>query len=197
MGQIILSNNDIEFLRVQHPKLRYSLEDNSISGNLEFDLTYTKNANKSLKGSYSIYFKLETAEGSVLPSVFETENKIVNIAKRKKIRNVDVHLFNINGELCIIHPLCVKVRYPNGFDLVTFLHHLQEHFYWVTYFDRYNVAPWAGQSHGDKCYVELFWQAPNIYSQGVKEYFEQKLRQSLSRPEFRRLMKQKKKEYNL
>lgn len=193
MAKIILHENDHNHLNSDYPTLNYSMEENSISGLLPFDLVYTSGSNIRIKDVYRILFKLETAEGSILPSVFETEGKIVKIAKRKGIDIGDLHLNSKTGELCLMVPILEKDKYPNDFELDSFLKHIQEHLYWVTYYDRYNTEPWKGQSHGENGYKELYWQNSRKYGCKVKEYFEKKLNTPLSRAEFRRLMKNKKK----
>ncbi len=80
----------------------------------------------------------------------------MSIAKKKNIFFGDVHLNNEDGELCMIHPLQIKDRYPKGFDLEEFLHHLEEHLYWVSYFDKYNKKPWDDLRHGELGYVDLY-----------------------------------------
>ena len=83
MDQIGLGEEDIIFLRENYPELSYNKTDNTISGIITFHRSYNK---KPVKGRYSIEFKLEHSNYSILPTVSETEGKILNIAKRKQLQ---------------------------------------------------------------------------------------------------------------
>jgi len=172
MAKISLISKDLDILNSVYPTLAFAEGDNSISGTLPFDLTYVGTINKRIRGSFNIYFKLETAEGSILPSVFETGGKIINIAKRKGLPIGDLHLNSAEGNLCLILPILEEERYPGGFDLLLFLQHIQEHFYWVAYFDRYNTEPWPGQSHGVEGFDEVYLKNKPLYGPKIIEYYE-------------------------
>jgi hypothetical protein len=171
MGKIILSEDEIIFLSKNYPKLEFNSDKNTISGGLQFDLTYK---GKRLQGEYSVKILLYSPEGSCLPTVYEVSGTIQQIANRKKITIQDLHLNSTNGEMCIIIPPKEKERYPNGFDLQKYLYHLEEHLYWITYFDRYEKKPWKDQAHSDIGFLELFKEDKKKYRQDVKLYFERK-----------------------
>ncbi len=187
MEQIKLSKEDIDFLKAEYPELEHDEPSNAVSGNLLFCRSYN---DKKICGKYSVEFKLEHGGNSILPKVRETKGKILSIAKRRKLTSIaDVHLNNKNGELCIILPIKEKEYYPNGFELKRFLNHLEEHFYWITYFDRYNEKPWDDEPHDIvKAYINATRGNKN-YRKDLKVAIENKERKRLSRPEFRRILK--------
>ena len=188
MERIILKKDDIDFLKFRYPDLLYDKINNSVSGSLHFCRSYK---GKKICSKYSIEFKLEHNDNSILPEVRETKGRILNIAKRKKLTFSDVHLNSLDGVMCLILTIKEKEFYPNGFDFKSFMNHLEEHFYWITYFDRYNKKPWEDEPHNR---IEAFEKAAKenkLYRTDLKAALEKKEKRKLSRPEFRRYMKTK------
>jgi len=189
MAKILITEHDLTYLREHYPLLKYDKSKNTISGVLAFDLVYNK---IRIRDKFNIEINLESPKGSVLPIVKEVLNRIVKISERKKIALGDLHLNNTQGELCLIIPPKEKERYPKGFDLKEFLRHLEEHLYWVSYYERYEKEPWKGQAHGIQGYIELY-DENHSYRADVKKMVEEDVGKKLSRPEFRRLIKTKRK----
>ena len=190
MALIQLNENDLIYLSTEYPKLKYDSENNTISGLLDSKLTYGKTGH-TLKIKYHIEIKLETKEKSILPIVRESKNEIVNIAKRKKVSLADVHLSNRNGELCLIIPPKENKKYPSGFNLREYLYHIEEHLYWITYFDRYNKPPWKAQAHGIDGYIELY-KEDQEYRPAVKNTLEKHYGKTINRKLMRKLIKNRK-----
>ncbi len=188
MAQIILSNQDIFFLEESYPKLKFDKLNNTISGVLSFYRSYKE---KPIHGKYSVEFKLEHGNDSILPKVRETKSKILSIANRKKLLPKDLHLNSLDGDMCLIIPIRENEYYPNGFELKRFLNHLEEHLYWITYFERYNEKPWEDQAHGLDGYVEVC-NEDKKYRPMVKTAFEKILYKKISRSVFRRFLKKNK-----
>ncbi len=176
MEQIRLREEDINFLREKYPGLTYIETDNTIRGVLSFYRSYNE---KHVKGKYSIEFKLEHDSNNILPKVRETKGKILNIAKRKRLPPVELHLNNLNGEMCLIIPIKEIEYYPNGFELKRFINHLEEHLYWITYFERYDEKPWKDQAHGIYGYLEVCGENKK-YRPLVKKTFENLLKKNRS-----------------
>jgi hypothetical protein len=190
MEKIKLSDKDILLLSINYPTLEYIKDNNTISGVLYFDLTLSSQAKIRIKDSYCIEISLYLHDDSCLPTVRETNGKIQQMAARKRIKKEDLHLNSTNGEMCIIIPPKEKERYPNGFQLKEFLYHIEEHLYWVSYFDRYGEKPWKDQNHSDHGYLELFKENRHKYRQCVKLYFEKKYNVTYVRQQFNYLMRQ-------
>ncbi|UOY06571.1 hypothetical protein L0P88_21940 [Muricauda sp. SCSIO 64092] len=189
MAQIIISNDDLLFIAETYPLLSYIKSKNVISGVLAFDLIYNK---IRIKDKYHIEIEMCSVPGSLLPMVRETKNRILKIAKRKRIPTADLHLNNDRGELCLIIPPKEKERYPNGFELKEFLRHVEEHLYWVSFYERYEKPAWKDQAHGIDGYVELY-DENHSYRPEVKSVLEKSQGKSLTRREIRNYIKEKRK----
>ncbi|WP_027360769.1 hypothetical protein [Desulforegula conservatrix] len=187
-----LTEDEIKFLGRKYPYLKYNKDINIIKGVIDFDLEFPSENSVRIKDKYSIEIDFSKVNDHTLPSIRETDGKISNIAERKKIPREDLHLNNKNGELCIIIPPKIKERYPNGFDLEEFLNHLEEHLYWVSYYDRYNKKPWPDYGHSELGYLQLYLENKILYSAAFKNEFG-----ISSRPELRRKIKYLKRKYNL
>ena len=67
----------------------------------------------------------------------------------------DLHI-NSDGTLCLYHPEEEKEIYPNGFDLKIYLQKVEEFFYQINYYKKYQKFPWGEYAHGALAYLELF-----------------------------------------
>ena len=188
MVQIKLTDDDLLYFRENYPSLKYSAVDNIISGTLFYDLSYQ---GVRIKDSYNIQFKLSSNDNSILPTVNETEGKILSIARRKRIPESELHLNNTQGELCLIIPPKEKEKYPGGFNLKIFLNHIEEHLYWISFYDRYEKPPWKDQAHGADGYIELY-NENSSFRDDVKQLLESIEKRPLSRSEIRRIIKKRK-----
>jgi len=191
MGIIKLTKEQVEFLNSEFPNLNYDLGKNAINGILSFDLKFGNDGEKIID-EFQIEIDLNNVSDLGIPIVKETENRIFEIAKNKNIPTADLHLNNQSGEMCIIIPPKTKEKYPNGFDLKILLGHLQEHFYWISYFEKHNKAPWKEYGHGDLGYYQLYIENKEKYSNDFKKYFR-----CNSRFEVRRKIKELKKKYKI
>jgi len=184
-----LADQDIVFLQNNYPSLIYDAWRNCIAGILKFDVQY-KNL-EPIADEYHIEINLNRIENGV-PVVREIGNRILDVASRKGIPPEDMHLNSASGEMCIIIPPKAKEKYPNGFDLKILLLHLEEHLYWVSYYEKYDKEPWAAYGHGNKGYLELYLENKK-YLNAFQEHFKC----GSSRPEIRRKVKELKKEYKI
>lgn len=171
MPVLKLTKDNIDYLNQYHPGLKYDETKNTVEGILCFKLKYDK-IDEVIEDNYAIEIDLNLVSEEGLPIVRETAGKILKIAQLKERHFSDFHLNNDNGEMCMIIPPKVKERYPNGFDLVELLKHIEEHLYWISYFAKYNKAPWPDYGHGPNGYLELYKENKELYSEEVKKYFE-------------------------
>ena len=93
--------------------------------------------------------------------------------------------------MCIAIGPKAKEKYPNGFELRTYLEHLQEHFYWISYFEKYDREAWPAFGHSDHGYWQLFLEDQKKYGEEVKKYFGCR-----NRAEWHKKIKQLRKKYN-
>ncbi len=183
-----LSNQETEFLCNNYSKLSYNQTKNVIVGLLTFDVKLKDK--EQIKDSYKIEIDLNQVSDLGMPIVREINGRILNIAKKKDISFMDMHLINEAGEMCMIIPPKIKEKYPNGFDLKILLNHIEEHLYWISYFEKYDKKPWPEYGHEDLGYYELFLEDKVKYLKIFKNYFNCE-----SRPELRRKVKQLRKKY--
>lgn len=179
MGIIRLSERDKEFLRSKAPLLNYDPDKGFIVGTLSFDLRYEA-LDETITDEYQIEIDLNNVSQSGVPVVRETGNRIVNIAKQKRMNPIDLHI-GLDNTLCIIIPAKEKERYPNGFDLQELIKHIQEHLYWVSYYEKHDKAPWKAYGHGIEGYLELYSENKGLFM----KYFD-----CHTRPEMRRKVKE-------
>jgi len=188
MPVLKLVKQHTDFLIENYPKLSYNHKKNVIVGLLNFDLKYKDK--EQIKDSYHIEIDLNQVSDLGLPIVREINGRILKIAKDKNTFFGNLHLNNEDGEICMILPPKVKEKYPNGFDLKILLEHIEEHLYWISYFEKYDEKPWAEYGHGELGYYELYLENKIKYSAEFKSYFNCK-----SRPELRRTIKRLRKKY--
>jgi hypothetical protein len=191
MGIIKLTVEQVDFLKNEFPYLKYDVGKNAINGILSFNLKFG-NEGEIIIDEYQIEIELNHVSDLGMPIVRETAKRIIEIAKNKNIPPDDLHLNNQNGEMCIIIPPKTKERYPNGFDLKILLEHIQEHLYWISYFEKHNKAPWKEYGHGELGYFELYLEDKEKYSNEFKKYFN-----CNSRQKFRRKIKELKNKYKI
>jgi len=192
MPVIKLNLDDINYLKANYNNLSYNHITNVIGGTLSFKLKYEFNNRESIEDSYDIEIDLNRVSNEGVPVVKETNNRIINIAKSKKIFAADLHLNNINGEMCMILPPKAKERYPNGFDLIKLLEHIEEHLYWVSFFEKYDEKPWKEYGHNELGYLQLYIENEEKYVKDVKKYFG-----NLSRQMFRKKIRLLRKLHNV
>lgn len=192
MGQIILTQDQVQYLNDLYPSLAYNEPENTISGVLRFNLIWPDHNGTQIEDEYSIEIILNELLEEVVPKVRETKGRILAIAVKKGITGADMHLYDITGSMCIIIPPKIKEKYPNGFDLKIFLHHLQEHFYWISHFDRFNIKPWPDYGHSDLGYLQLYLEDEEKYKNEVKAYLK-----SPSRQVFRKTIRELRKKYKI
>lgn len=170
MSKIKLSEKDIIFLKKNYPTLTYDKNSNLIIGQLQFHLNYEK-SNETIRDSYEIEIDLNNVFESCLPKVRETAGRILSIAQKKNLFFGDLHLNSLDGEMCTIIPAKAKEKYPHGFDLSKLLMHVQEHLYWVSYYEKHDKKPWKEYGHGEKGYLELYIEDGETYSEDIMDYF--------------------------
>ena len=147
-----LNEQEIEWLLGNYSQMVYDKERSVISGLFSINHCYK---GITIKESFKIEVRLYAMKDrNEYPVVYNPDSRILKIAKRKNIRNEDLHVYD-NNRLCLGLPARFYEYYPNGFDLQTFFKHLSEHLFWVAYYERYNKAPWPAELHGDDAVIEF------------------------------------------
>lgn len=156
---VFLTDKEIDWLNVNFPRLTYDQISNSISGRIGIDMHYLDNP--VIKDSYNVRIDMASmTTRNELPDVYNTDNRIINVAKKKGKPIADFHIDG-NGKLCMMFPLKFSKFYPNGFEIAPFMTHLSSHLYWVSYYELYNKEPWRGEFHGNVAMLDYFSDPSN------------------------------------
>ena len=156
---VFLTDKEIDWLRVNFPRLTYDQISNSISGRIDIDMHYLDNP--VIKDSYYVRIDMTVmTTRNKLPDVYNTDNRIINAAKKKGKSIADFHI-DANGKLCMMFPLKFSKFYPKGFDIASFMAHLSSHLYWVSYYELYNKEPWRGELHGGAALLDYISDSNN------------------------------------
>lgn len=163
-----LTEDERIWLQVNYPQLNYDEERSIINGTFPINHTYR---GCTIKDKFEILIPLwQMRNRNEYPVVFNTDGRINNIAKRKKIDCIDLHIGE-NKRLCLGLPERFEEYYPSGFDIQTFCKHLSEHLYWVSYFERYNKEPWPAELHGNCAKIEFLIEKQEI--EGLRKLYKQ------------------------
>lgn len=154
-----LTPDEEKLLADKYPQLNYNRERSVISGSFSINHSYH---GITIKDAYQIDVKLSSMTNrKQFPKVYNSDGRINRIARRKKINPIDLHVYDDNM-LCLGLPERFSEYYPNEFDLSMFLMHLSEHFYWVSYYERYDKAPWSAELHGEDAVVDYYIEKADI-----------------------------------
>ncbi len=150
---IILKQEDTEWIKAQYPKLQINQLEKVITGEIDFTRSYE---GYEISDSYTIKISLKTSGGSMLPKVYEVSNKIFDIAKRHKMDLIDLHI-NTDGSFCTVIQEREHELFAGGFTIQEFMKNAVEHFlFQISYFDKEGKFPWGEYAHGFLGYFELY-----------------------------------------
>lgn len=153
INKIILTDDDIDWLRCNYKRLEYSSVKNSIEGTIEFDRICD---NKRIKDEYDIKIILESGTDSIIPKVFAADNKIKNIAGNLKRPLSDLHV-NYDNTFCLTIRDSEHEYFTGRFNLKEFFENLLEpYLYWISHYNKYGSPPWSEYAHGFAGYIELY-----------------------------------------
>jgi hypothetical protein len=148
------------WLKENYPELSYDSTRHKLSGKVGFSLRYEDLP--VIKDSYVIKVDFSQMKDRLdFPSVYNTDHRILNAAKRKHKPYIDFHIGK-DGKLCMILPCKLPQVYPNGFNIQDFMSHLCNHLYWVSFYELYDKEPWTGEKHGDAALIEYARDYNNI-----------------------------------
>lgn len=131
-------------LRYYQPELHYLPKANIIVG--KFRLHAKFRDKETITDNFDVLINLDSGK-ELLPKVIEMKGKIKRMAQLHKSDLADFHQYN-DGALCLARPDKIKEWYKDGFSFEKFMQHLETHFYWVCYKDRYDKEPWQAEKHG-------------------------------------------------
>lgn len=175
-----LRDDEIKWLKNNYPQLNYDEKRSVIAGLFSINHAFK---NVTIRAGFEIEVQLwKMYDRNVYPLVYNTDGKINRIAKRKKMPSQDLHVYK-NNMLCLGLPERFREYYPNGFELPTFFKHLEEHLYWVAYYERYNKAPWNAELHGDDALVDYYIENYDI--ENLRKLFKKKKGKGIAKQKLR------------
>ena len=151
------SPEEMRKINFKFPNLYY--DDGKIKGEIDFKAKYVlarkkkgqtekwmicdcEDGEECIIDAYDIAIHLDTS----YPRVFETAQRIRNLANERKLGLADVHLFPKDGSCC----LGLFLENPNETLSSFVVHKVYPYFVWQAYFEKYNKIPPCGEySHGE------------------------------------------------
>lgn len=151
---IALSQEDIEWISTQYPKLTIEKTTNTIIGDIDFSRSYNKYV---ISDSYTIQISLnECRHGSILPKVFEFSCKIKNTALKYDKEMTDLHV-NSDESFCLTAPDFETKYFNADFTIKEFIENAIVPFlFWQSYYFKYRKAPWGEYAHGNLAFLEMY-----------------------------------------
>jgi hypothetical protein len=171
MFDLDLEDNDLIWLKEKYPKLILLTKGNIqvLEGEFDFNAKYF---DYRITDSYKIQIEMKASPVSDLPRVRETNSRIKNLAKIRKIALADLHTY-LDGTAC----LCVKpaeIQYfPIKFCFQKFMQELVVPFFYAqSYFERRDVWPWETYSHRSLGWLEWYFDQGDISSTTTAAFIE-------------------------
>ena len=151
---IALSQEDIEWISTQYPKLQIDSSENAIIGDIDFNRSYNQYV---ISDSYTIKISLDDfRHGSILPKVFELSGKIKNTALKYNQEMIDLHV-NSDESLCLTAPDFETRYFKADFTIKEFMENAVVPFlFWQSYYFKYGKASWGEYAHGNLAFLEMY-----------------------------------------
>ena len=108
-------------------------------------------ANQYVDDSYEISVKFDKPTSYEIATVKEIGGRLADVARRKKLKIIDVHAYEKEGNrLCVHGFFNLNKCLPNGFDLKDYVSNLLiPFFYSQSIFERTGKWPFGEYLHGD------------------------------------------------
>jgi len=151
---IMLSLKDTEWITTQYPGLKIDIENKCIAGDIYLNRSYNDTV---LTNIFSIKVMLELLPNMLLPKVYETSDKLQNIATKLNLKSIeDIHV-NSDESLCLGIYGRDKECFTDKFTMVEFFENcLEPYLYWVSYYEKFAKPPWKEYAHGSLGFMELY-----------------------------------------
>lgn len=150
----MLSLKDTEWITTQYSGLKIDIENKCIVGDIFLNRSYNE---ITLTNIFSIVIMLEILPNMILPKVYETSDKLEDIAKKHNLSNIEELHVNSDDSLCLAIYGREKECFSDKFTIKEFFENcLDPYLYWITYYDKYAKPPWKEYAHGSLGYIELY-----------------------------------------
>lgn len=189
-----LTDNEIDWLLANNTQMTYDKERSVLSGLFFINHSYN---GITIKENFLLEVRFDLMKNrEEYPKVYNIDGRIKNIARRKNMKNEDFHVYDDNS-LCLGLPERFFEYYPDGFNLQTFFQRISEHLYWVAYLERYNIAPWPAELHGNDALMELLYEKADetLLNNGkfelLRKLHKEKLGRGITRSKLKSKLKNK------
>lgn len=160
---ILLSEEDKTWIFDEYPSL--TITKSRLYGEICFQRT---DNNITILECYNIEVSLKYNEKSMLPKVRCIDRKIENIAAYLNKKLDDLHINSDNSFCLTIYPKEKDFFSDKEFNIREFFKNLVEPFlYWISYYERFNEAPWADYAHGYLGIIEYIGENEDIVFEEV------------------------------
>ncbi len=153
----------MQIINPRFPNLYF--DDGKIKGEIDFKARYVVSRKKKGRAEKWMIADCEDGEDCIVdvydieihldtspPRVFETDNRISNLASDLQLDPMDLHLFPSHGNCC----LGLFLANPNETLSSFVFHKVYPYFVWQAYFEKFRKIPPCGEySHGMKGHREF------------------------------------------
>ena len=187
MFNLKFSSDDRKWLSKEHPSLKVeeNIESTTVSGRLNFEMTYEPDSGKFLvfpkshkgkgvliKDQYKIRIVVPKTTTPDLPKVYAIGSRITKVAKQKSLPTYDLH-FNFDDSACLYVAGKENEYFPNNFDFRIFINQLViPYFYAQSYFQKFDEWPWGEYAHGILGMFEWYNEQKNPTESNIKQMLE-------------------------
>ncbi len=148
-----LTKEDIEWIQTRYPKFKVTVDGKYIEGELSFSRGYE---GYDISDSYDVKVSLNIDDGTMLPKVYETSDKIQNIAKVYNKELSDLHI-NPDQSFCLGIPEREAEIFKNGFTVKEFfIKSVEQFLFQISFYAQKRYFPWGEYAHGYLGYLETY-----------------------------------------
>ena len=175
-----VNDKEIQWLKSYFPNLQYEAKTQKIVGELDFCAYYDKASKKLITGNgdkdrerntfirdvFEIEIRLDSIDSNGWPKVYEIGGRHRKIAKKCKVKIIDLHIFPHDSACC----LGIKSAPERNFGIKRFIEELViPFFYRLSYTEKFSITAarndlWGEYSHGEEGQIEYIKEIFDIYT---------------------------------
>ena len=171
-----VNNKEIQWLESRFPNLDYEAKAQKIVGELDFCAYYdqvsgnlmigngNEERNTFIQDVFEIEIHLDSIDSNGWPKVYEIGGRHPEIAKKCKVKIIDLHMYSDDGACCLgIKPGLERNLRVNNFIINLIL----PFFYRLSYTEKFGITAarnelWGEYSHGEEGEIEYLKEMLNL-----------------------------------
>lgn len=171
-----INDKEIQWLESHFPNLHYETKAQKIVGELDFCAYYdqvsgnlmigngNEERNTFIQDVFEIEIHLDSIDSNGWPKVYEIGGRHPEIAKKCKVKIIDLHMYSDNGACCLgIKPGPERNLRVNNFIINLII----PFFYRLSYTEKFGITAarnelWGEYSHGDDGQIEYIKEMLNL-----------------------------------